>query len=411
MIDELDAKIDRYLPDAGFLEISARLSATAPDPKFSDEKYAESAEFRNRSTPELHSQFSMAKGGTITVTIDVPSRVCNTGQTAENQSVIDYIRDRISRLQQIRAAALGVNGNSKSAPALEAAIVSYNSSLPGHQIEYWLCRPSGVTIQEGEVAFFTAYRNSVDAARAAHATLFDSAENQLGKLKSAIEKIDAARREFETQTRPNPGIRPIENAIQEANDELNTLLTFDFGVWRIPQHDLRAQAFWAKAKAVRDSLTAKSQISELDRLRNEYAENSLYTPVPGAFVQTVPGMNLFDAASMNTGDYSWFIVSSRMLSALNSIFSAFIQENEPWGFSIESGYRNPARNILVGGVANSRHVFGDAADLNAMDYNKNGQVDSQDLARLKGHVDAQGFDFIQPKTYTIHVQFNGGLGS
>lgn len=101
-----------------------------------------------------------------------------------------------------------------------------------------------------------------------------------------------------------------------------------------------------------------------------------------------------------------------MVQTLNSLYLKLMKPMHAVdGFMIESVYRNPARNEAVGGESKSRHMYGDAADLNAIDYDKNGIVDSKDLNTLDDAIKSeQGIDYHYPKTYTVHFEFKFGLG-
>jgi uncharacterized protein YcbK (DUF882 family) len=81
---------------------------------------------------------------------------------------------------------------------------------------------------------------------------------------------------------------------------------------------------------------------------------------------------------LNTGDYSWAIIRDRLLTGLENTRS-----NYDYPMPVTSGYRNPARNQRVGGQPNSRHVYGDAADIAVRDNNGDGDLsdDSKRLAR------------------------------
>jgi len=102
-----------------------------------------------------------------------------------------------------------------------------------------------------------------------------------------------------------------------------------------------------------------------------------YWPVCDDFTQSA-GSAHFSFVELNTGDYSWAIIRDRLLTGLENTRS-----NYGYPMPVTSGYRNPARNQRVGGQPNSRHVYGDAADIAVRDNNGDGDLsdDSKRLAR------------------------------
>ncbi|WP_217353052.1 D-Ala-D-Ala carboxypeptidase family metallohydrolase [Ruegeria atlantica] len=403
-------KLEAYSPNDETRELTAKLYASQDDPRMPPASESGNRESRDRTAPALNGGFSLVDGGSITITIDVPSNQCNPAQAQHNASVLQFAQERTMGLVQIRAAALSVNEQSKHGAALEAAIHHFNSTAVAHTIEYWLCLPSGVTIQEEQAKFIQHYAWASEAARAAHAWLFNNAEEQLSSVYAELQNIDRARLDFDQMTTGNPGLKALNAAIEKAKDELNKVFEFDFGKWNVPQHDNRAKEFWERAASVSKQLDEKSWISELDRLRDEYAQYGMYVPREHHFIKAIPGFHLWIPETYNKGDYSYFIASNRIVLALDNIFQLLSNQGHYFGFTIESGYRNPKRNVAVGGVPNSRHAYGDAADLNAIDYNNNGAVDSEDLKNLETQMRTQNFDFVQPKTYTVHAEYKQGLG-
>jgi len=72
----------------------------------------------------------------------------------------------------------------------------------------------------------------------------------------------------------------------------------------------------------------------------------------------------FSFAEINTGDYTWALVRDPLIAAASSAFGLDAWRTNYGGPRIiNSAYRNPARNAAVGGAAQSRHMYGDAADL------------------------------------------------
>jgi len=101
-----------------------------------------------------------------------------------------------------------------------------------------------------------------------------------------------------------------------------------------------------------------------------------YWPVCDDFTQSA-GSAHFSFVELNTGDYSWAIIRDRLLMGLENTRS-----NYGYPMPVTSGYRNPHRQATVNPSAmNSRHVYGDAADIDVRDNNGDGDL-SDDSKRL-----------------------------
>jgi hypothetical protein len=101
---------------------------------------------------------------------------------------------------------------------------------------------------------------------------------------------------------------------------------------------------------------------DIDQIRQEYVDmGKLYHPARGEFVNSStysdPGGH-FPFSEVNWGDYSWAIFT--IADKLESMRTAY---NNP--ISLSSGYRNPVHNanIIPTGAPESRHIYGDAADI------------------------------------------------
>jgi len=72
---------------------------------------------------------------------------------------------------------------------------------------------------------------------------------------------------------------------------------------------------------------------------------------------------------LNKGDYNCALIDKSLTKkAIDYGLDLWIDKtkaiNPNFGFNINSAYRNPVHNISVGGKDNSRHIYGDAVDLN-----------------------------------------------
>jgi hypothetical protein len=112
-----------------------------------------------------------------------------------------------------------------------------------------------------------------------------------------------------------------------------------------------------------------------DTLLNEYLSFSINlnagTPMPAAtgnctdFTQQDPSLNVGSPAHPATE--KWWVVASLVparLAAWQAL--AFDPLNFPSGRPVNSAYRSPLINEAAGGVASSRHVYGDAVDLKTL---------------------------------------------
>jgi hypothetical protein len=87
-----------------------------------------------------------------------------------------------------------------------------------------------------------------------------------------------------------------------------------------------------------------------------------------SFTQTAHSQ-YFTFSELNTSDYAWALIRSPLTVNQSSGYGLDRWRVEYGGpRTINSAYRNPARNARVGGVPNSRHVYGDAGDLRNESY-------------------------------------------
>jgi hypothetical protein len=101
-----------------------------------------------------------------------------------------------------------------------------------------------------------------------------------------------------------------------------------------------------------------------DTIRREYVTHQVnLQPVCNNFTQTRHSAN-YTFAQLNTGDYTWALIRDPLIIGANNNYGLdrWIQEIGQVK-TINSAYRNPARNARVGGAAQSRHMYGDVADL------------------------------------------------
>ena len=68
--------------------------------------------------------------------------------------------------------------------------------------------------------------------------------------------------------------------------------------------------------------------------------------------------------------------------------------NKP--LTVNSAYRTPKYNKAVGGVVNSQHIYGTAADIRVDDFNNDNQTNYDDWLLLKNAAAAEGATYIEP---------------
>lgn len=124
---------------------------------------------------------------------------------------------------------------------------------------------------------------------------------------------------------------------------------------------------------------------ELDQLRQEYVDmNKTRVPQRDEFTH--------DNGQFNTGDYGWVIVKQEALDGYNTIVQAFA----PNVANMNSAYRNPVHNAkLPGSASESRHIYGDALDLQTPSIGHSGPPTYEDWLKLKEATKTANPSFIE----------------
>ena len=102
---------------------------------------------------------------------------------------------------------------------------------------------------------------------------------------------------------------------------------------------------------------------ERDRLIREYVERGLQPPGCGD-LSSGGGSAHFSFSELNSGDYvdpPWAWITARLTYGLERMRGEYGAS-----LNVNSGYRNPAKNARVDGRPRSRHQFGRAADVDAV---------------------------------------------
>ncbi|MBI5298699.1 MAG: hypothetical protein HY877_00150 [Deltaproteobacteria bacterium] len=113
------------------------------------------------------------------------------------------------------------------------------------------------------------------------------------------------------------------------------------------------------------------QQDELDQLRQEYVDmKKNWIPARAGFTQS--------GGQFNTGDYTWAIVVQGMVEG----YQIIAENYSPNPAQINSAYRNPVRNLRVGGVPESQHIYGSAVDIQTVSIDLKGSPNIDDWQKL-----------------------------
>jgi hypothetical protein len=151
---------------------------------------------------------------------------------------------------------------------------------------------------------------------------------------------------------------------------------------------------------------------ERDTIIAEYATYGVgWTPDCADFSQTAHSDH-FTFQELNvTGDYSWGVIENALTIPETSSYGLERWRKE-YGASriINSGYRNPKHNSDVGGAKDSRHMYGDAADVR----NESGTED--EWSKMQAAASRAKADYIEPregpcKLACVHADWRATSGA
>jgi hypothetical protein len=130
---------------------------------------------------------------------------------------------------------------------------------------------------------------------------------------------------------------------------------------------------------------------ERDSIIKEYITYKIpFTPTCDEFTQTAHTAD-YSFSDLNTGDYSWALIRQPLVNSAVVGYGL-----EKWVANIgsvhliTSAYRNPARNARVGGATSSRHLYGDAVDL------QNVTRSTSEYNLLRKAALSAGADYVEP---------------
>lgn len=124
-----------------------------------------------------------------------------------------------------------------------------------------------------------------------------------------------------------------------------------------------------------------------------------WAPDCSVFTQNVPTSSHYSFSSWRSPNYSWAVLREYAVSNVYCVVS-----NHGSTPGLNSGYRSPSHNHSEGGATNSRHVYGDAADLSAS------QAAVWDSLRANAKSGACSIGCVEPRSATpswFHVDYRG----
>ncbi len=182
------------------------------------------------------------------------------------------------------------------------------------------------------------------------------------------------------------------HGVKVGNAQIKTSFTGQVWSWNYTTHSCENVANPTYSSTDECYVTDKCG-DQRDTITQEYVTYGveLY-PTCADFTQTAHSY-YFTFAQLNTGDYAWALVKKPMTAASSSGYG-LDDWRVQYGASriINSAYRNPAHNANLNppGAAQSRHMYGDAADLRSQSYSSSCGAGSACLAEWNAMITAVG---------------------
>ena len=154
-----------------------------------------------------------------------------------------------------------------------------------------------------------------------------------------------------------------------------------------------------RAEDAQETTAVLIQQDELDQLRQEYVDiKKVRVPQREEFVQ--------NGGKFNTGDYAWAVVIPKMLDGYRTVAENY----SPHPARINSAYRNPSLNLRIGGEKESRHIYGDAVDIQTVAIGHKGGPNYEDWKFLYDIAEKANPSYIEEfeKSKAGHVHADWG---
>lgn len=108
----------------------------------------------------------------------------------------------------------------------------------------------------------------------------------------------------------------------------------------------------------------------------------------------------------------YWLTDEKILVAFLKLKHEFEKNKLNWNeLFVSSSHRSPSRNKKVGGAPASRHICGDAIDLDVGDIDRNGTKNQQDKMKVldlcENLIGNKGGIGLYPGTYRVHIDMRG----
>jgi hypothetical protein len=351
------------------------------------------------STPSLlHSGGGILLDPAILIEPNPPTTLasCPKWDTDLNGSANVYLNRLIRLVQYVIQVARGMTSATIDNRRLLDVVNEHDSNVTF--FNYVPECPGGSEIERKLQLHESLIREGKAAAIAAMNVLLGSATGALGELQSSYFQVCAQRRLFDATG--SGGLTELNRKHDEFLGKLQRCGNYKIFAIQIDGKIYDPSSYYTDVRAVTDVEKHCSAIDELDRLRDEYASRSRPVPRRDEFTQSRESAH-FRFAELNDGDYNWALITDRLLASLEAARTHVGSKT----LNVTSGYRNPVRNDqLPGSAPNSRHQYGDAADITPSDLNEDGNADSLDRDLLYTAALSAGFnEVIKKNIITVHM--------
>jgi hypothetical protein len=366
--------------------VSQRLKAE----KLANEKRYEQAEIRSEAEESIDIKFSgilselqgaqfLNGPGKLCVSLSKQLgeyKLCDAAQNALNQEAIATLNIWAALAKPPGDYVDTFDDTTNDLDRLRILVEEHDNVVGSNRFSYYECSPSFQGVQQAYTNWATAYNNSLAKIRWGVAKVYGNAQRQLQSMQKLMLTVKDERTKFESRRDGGDAVAGITTAHDNFAKQENVVRAFK--LWNIKDGNTvydPAHIFSPANDVHREELNY-STITELDRLRDEYAVRARPVPFPSEFTATAHTAH-FSFRQLNTGDYNWAILRNVLLANLEVIYEKMTASNLP--VQLNSVYRNPAR---ADGL--SRHQYGDAVDLQVFDNNHDGNLgdDWKQLAAL-----------------------------